>query len=62
MDFLVKKRESKTAEMGVGASPEGLDFGTFFAALSSDLVHLLSCRSHHLLHSLLLQLFLLSLR
>ena len=34
--------------------PEGLDLRDLFAALASDLVDILSCRPHHLLHPLLL--------
>lgn len=41
--------------------PEGLDLRDLFAALAPDLVDVLRCCPHHLLHPLLLQLLLMSL-
>lgn len=41
--------------------PEGLDLRNLFAALAPDLVDVLGCCPHHLLHPLLLQLLLTSL-
>lgn len=41
--------------------PEGLHLGDLFATLASDLVDVLGCCPHHLLHPFLLQLLLLGL-
>lgn len=42
--------------------PEGLDLGDLLSALAPDLVDVLRCCPHHLLHSFLLQLLLASLK